>query len=343
MPIADHKVLIIDDEEKILTVTKKLLVEDGYQILSTADVEEALDIIEDQGPISVVVSDDRMPAMRGTEFLKKIKALCPQTVRILMTGHYDSQLIDELVNKSEVFRFLKKPMDFKYVKQYILEGIELYEDTLRTEALTNDLQKFEDEKNKLIRETNQRDKDISKLQNNKKTLLLAIAGIFLAGGLLYGYSLWSEREIIISTQVEIGNWVRYENGTSLDKKTGKVWMSKDFRLLEGRQPKSWEEAEAWVKKMNLKPYAGYNDWRLPTAMEYEETFDPKAKKLAYDGNEKFRVGYPQAFDEGGGYGYWSSDVVGERTAKYFFFLGGYSKGELKTYHHPTLSVRLVRN
>ena len=78
-------------------------------------------------------------------------------------------------------------------------------------------------------------------------------------------------------------------------------------------------------------------------MEYEETFDSKAKKLAYDGNEKFRVGYPQAFDEGGGYGYWSSDVVGEKTAKYFFFLGGYSKGELKTYHHPTLSVRLVRN
>jgi CheY-like chemotaxis protein len=343
MPIADHKVLIVDDEEKILTVTKKMLVADGYQLLLTEDVEEALDIIEDEGPISVVVSDDRMPAMRGTEFLKKVKTLCPQTVRILMTGNYDSQLIDELVNSSEVFRFLKKPMDFKYVKQYILEGIDHYEDTLKSEALNNDLQKSKDEKDRLIQETQQRNKDISQLKNNKKILMLAFAGIFLAGGLLYGYSLWSERAKIVSTQVEMGNWVRYENGTSLDKKTGKLWMSKDFRIIEKRQPKSWEEAEEWVNKINLERYAGYNDWRLPTVIEYEETFDPKAKKLAYDGNEKFRVGYPQAFDDGGGYGYWSSDVVGETTAKYFFFLGGYSKGELKTYHHPTLSVRLVRN
>lgn len=343
MPIEDHKVLIIDDEEKMLTVMKKMLVAEGYQIIMTPDVEEALDIIEDKGPISVVVSDNRMPAMRGTEFFTKIKTLCPQTVRILMTAHYDSQLIDDLVNNSEVFRYLKKPLDFRFVKQYIMEGIGHYEDILKADALGKDLEKFKEEKNKLIQETNERDKNISKLQGTKKALMLAIVGVILAGGLLYGYSLWSNREQLISTQVEIGDWVRYENGTSLHKSTGKIWMSKDFRLLEGRQPKSWEEAEAWVTKMNLKPYAGYSDWRLPTALEYEETFDLKAKKLAYDGNEKFRVSYPQAFEEGGGYGYWSSDVVGERTAKYFFFLGGYSKGELKNYHHPTLSVRLVRN
>ena len=113
MPIADHKVLIVDDEEKILTVTKKLLAADGYQILTTVDVEEALDIIEDQGPISVIVSDNRMPAMRGTEFFKKIKTLCPQTARILMTAHYDAQLIDELVNNSEVYRYLKKTLNYK--------------------------------------------------------------------------------------------------------------------------------------------------------------------------------------------------------------------------------------
>ncbi len=343
MAIEDHKVLILDDEEKILTVIKKMLVAEGYQILMTADVEEALDIMEEQGPITVVVSDNRMPAMRGTEFFTKIRMLCPQTIRILMTAHYDSSLIDDMVNKSQVFRYLKKPLDFRYVKEYIMDGIGHYEDTLKSEALVNDLEKSKEEKNQLIQETSQRDKDISKLQSGKKTLMMAIVGIILSGALLYGFSIWSDRRQIISTQVEIGDWIRYKNGTSLDNKTGKIWMSKDFRLIEGRQPKSWDEAMEWVAKMNLKRYAGYTDWRLPTSLEYEKTFDLKAKKLAYDGNEKFRVSYPQAFDEGGGYGYWSSDVVGEKTAKYFFFLGGYSKGELKTYHHPTLSVRLVRN
>jgi CheY-like chemotaxis protein len=343
MAIEDHTVLIVDDEEKILTVIKKMLVAEGYQIILTPDVEEALDILEDKGPISVVLSDNRMPAMRGTEFFKKIKTLCPQTTRILMTAHYDSQLIDELVNNSEVFRYLKKPLDFRYVKQYVMEGIEHRENILKNEALSKDIEKLKEEKNNIIQETNERDKSISNLQSTKKALMLAIVGVIFVGGLLYGYSLWSNRDQLISTQVVMGDWVRYENGTSLHKSTGKLWMSKDFRLMEERQPKSWQEAEAWVKKINLKHYAGYSDWRLPTALEYKETFDPKAKKLAYDGNEKFRVSYPLAFEEGGGYGYWSSDVVGERTAQYFFFLGGYSKGELKTYQHPTLSVRLVRN
>ncbi len=343
MALQDHKVLIIDDEEKNLTVTKKMLVAEGYQLFMTPDIEEALDIIEDQGPISVVLSDNRMPAMRGTDFLKKIKTLCPQTVRILMTAHYDSQLIDELVNSSEVYRYLKKPLDFNFVKRYIHEGIELYEETLKTETLNKELEKSKEEKIKLSQETDSCNRSISKLQGTKTTLMLAIVGIILAGGLIYGYSLWSQNDKLVTTQVEIGDWTRFENGTAKHKTTGKVWMSKDFRMLEGRQPKSWDEAVAWVEKINLKGYAGFSDWRLPTVQEYEETFDANAKKLAYDGNEKFKVSYPMAFENGGGYGYWSSDVVGEDTAHYFFFLGGYSKGEKKTYHHPTITVRLVRN
>jgi CheY-like chemotaxis protein len=338
-----HKLLVVDDEKKVLTLTKKMLAPEAYEVMTAQDVEEALDIIEEKGPFSVVLSDNRMPAMRGTEFFKKIKTLCPNTVRILMTAHYDAQLIEDVVNSGEAFRYLKKPLDFKLVKRTLQEGMEQYEKNIEVESLGSELENLNQEKKSLQAETMDRDEAIAKLHKTKKVLAVGILSIFLAGGLFYGYTIWDENERMKSTQIVIGDWVKYENETSLDKTTGKIWMNKDFRMLENRQPNNWEEAIAWAEKMNKKRYAGFSDWRIPTIKELEETYNPESGQVAFDKNEKFKVGYPQAFEDGGGYGYWSSDVIGLNSAKYFFFVGGYSKGERKDYHNPTISARLVRN
>lgn len=122
-----HKILIVDDESKILAVAKKILADERYQLFTASDVDEAMAVLDYKGPISVVLSDNHMPAMRGTEFFKKIKVLFPGTVRILMTAHYDSQLIEDVVNTGEAYRYLKKPLDFKMVKQVIEAGIERYQ------------------------------------------------------------------------------------------------------------------------------------------------------------------------------------------------------------------------
>lgn len=343
MSLQGYKVLVVDDEPKILKVATKMLTPEGYQVLTTADVEEALDILEDNGPISVVVSDNRMPTMRGTEFFKKMKTLCPDTVRILMTAHYDAQLTEDVVNTGEVYRYLKKPLDFNLVKRYILEGIDQYERNLEKIALGDDLQHLNEEKSQLEEETKQRDRAIVKLQWVKRMLVMAIFMVFCCIGLFYGYTVWDDKQRLKSNQVVLGDWMKYENGTAMDNRTAKMWMTMDFRNVEGRQPHNWEEAMAWADKMNRKRYGGFSDWRVPTITEYEEIYDTAATKVAYDGNEKFKVGYPAAFEDGGGYGFWSKNVVGLKSAKFFFFVGGYSKSENKGYHNPTVSVRLVRN
>src|SRR5713101_520933 len=71
----------------------------------------------------------------------------------------------------------------------------------------------------------------------------------------------------ISTAVpgeKISDFFKYANGTALDTRTNLMWMTQDFRNLEGRAPASWDEAMTWAEKMNQQRYGGYSDWRVPT-------------------------------------------------------------------------------
>jgi putative ABC transport system substrate-binding protein len=151
----------------------------------------------------------------------------------------------------------------------------------------------------------------------------------------------------ISTAVpgeKIGDFFKYANGTALDTRTNLMWMTQDFRNLEGRAPKTWEEAMAWVEKMNQQRYGGYSDWRVPTEEEYKTLYDPRRSKMSY---AKQPVGYPEAFEDGGGEWFWTSE-------KYAYLRGGYGEANsfdfrrgnvLRRFTNATqgeLSIRLVR-
>ena len=100
-----------------------------------------------------------------------------------------------------------------------------------------------------------------------------------------------------AAEEKIGDFLKYANGTALDTRTNLMWMTQDFRNLEGRAPKSWDEAMAWADKMNQQRYGGYSDWRVPTDAEYKALYDPRRSKRSY---AKEPVGYPEAFEDGGG-------------------------------------------
>ncbi|MFQ5450551.1 MAG: response regulator [Nitrospinaceae bacterium] len=337
------KVLIVDDEKKILSVAKKLLSREGYELLTSVDAEEALGILEDKGPIAVVVSDNRMPSMRGTEFFKRIKTLCPETVRILMTAYYDAQLIEDVVNTGEAYRYLKKPLDFKTVQKTIEAGIHQYERNLEVKNLGLECSKLNNEKSQLENQSLKLKEKVSSLAQIKKKLIFALMLMAVGFGIFEVSRVWLDKRGMETTSQKIGHWVKYTNGTAMNSKTGLIWMTRDFRNLEKRAPGNWKEAMAWAEKMNQRHYGGFTDWRVPTITEYQTTFDSQAKRLGFDRNRKFPVGYAAAFEDGGGYGYWSREEVGQNSARYFFFVGGYGKTENKEISHATFSVRLVRN
>ena len=104
MPI---NVLVVDDEECIVRALSRLL-KPRYKVFQAESGEEALEIIR-SNPIHVIVSDQRMPNMTGSELLTKVKLISPNTTRILLTGYSDLSAVMDSVNQGEIFRYITKP------------------------------------------------------------------------------------------------------------------------------------------------------------------------------------------------------------------------------------------
>ena len=103
---------------------------------------------------------------------------------------------------------------------------------------------------------------------------------------------------------KIDRFIKYDNGTALDTRTHLLWMTRDFRNIEGRPPDGWHEAVEWADKMNQQRYGGYSDWRVPTTEEYKTIYEPTPTHRTYAGEP---IGYPGAFENGGGAWFWSSE------------------------------------
>ena len=113
--------LIVDDEAGILSALKRLLRRDGYHILTAESPALAFDLLA-QHPVQVIVSDQRMPEMSGTEFLSRVKQLYPETVRIVLSGYTDLQSVTDAINRGAIYRFLTKPWDDEALRVQIREA-----------------------------------------------------------------------------------------------------------------------------------------------------------------------------------------------------------------------------
>lgn len=104
------KILIVDDETEVLTSLADLLRKDFY-IFATADVEEAQRLLNSHNVFSLVISDQRMPIMTGSELLARVAKTNPDTARILLTGYTDIEAVIEAVNQGQIVQYIKKPWD----------------------------------------------------------------------------------------------------------------------------------------------------------------------------------------------------------------------------------------
>lgn len=121
-----NKILLVDDEANVLLALKRALFEELLNITVATSAEEALDIMAREC-FKVVISDERMLGMQGSEFLARVKELYPATVRILLTGHATLDAAMKAVNKGEVYRFFSKPWDDTDVKFAIRSAVEKYD------------------------------------------------------------------------------------------------------------------------------------------------------------------------------------------------------------------------
>ena len=104
------KILIVDDETEILNSLSDLLRKDFY-IFATSDVEEAQQLLVSHNMISLVISDQRMPALTGSELLARAARTSPETARILLTGYADIDAVIAAVNQGQIVQYITKPWD----------------------------------------------------------------------------------------------------------------------------------------------------------------------------------------------------------------------------------------
>jgi len=120
-------VLFVDDEQPIRNALERMYLErDDLRCLFASSGQEGLEIMERE-QVWVVVSDYLMPGMRGIEFLSKVKARWPHTIRIMMTAYADLTIAIDAINKSEAFRFVTKPWNNQELMEVVDEALMRYE------------------------------------------------------------------------------------------------------------------------------------------------------------------------------------------------------------------------
>lgn len=119
--IRKARLLVVDDEERILTALKSMF-RMRYHVFTTTDGNKALEFMK-KYQMHVVISDQRMPIMPGVELLRQARAISPASVRILLTGYSDLASIVGSINEGQVYRFISKPWDNQELQQTVAEAV----------------------------------------------------------------------------------------------------------------------------------------------------------------------------------------------------------------------------
>lgn len=117
------KVLLVDDEPKLISALRRRLALE-FDIVTASGGPEALEIIDKDPEIAVIVADMQMPIMTGIELLKAVKARAPQIRRLMLTGNADQETAVAAVNEGGVMRFLRKPCDNDDLKAALRHALE---------------------------------------------------------------------------------------------------------------------------------------------------------------------------------------------------------------------------
>jgi CheY-like chemotaxis protein len=132
------RILVVDDEEAILE-TMTYTFEDDYRVLTATSAGQALEVLEREGPVAVVISDQRMPEMTGVEFLSKVFEMEPTTTRIILTGFADMDAIIRAINDGHVYAYITKPWEPADLKQVVKRAVDHHLLAVENERLLRDL------------------------------------------------------------------------------------------------------------------------------------------------------------------------------------------------------------
>jgi CheY-like chemotaxis protein len=121
-----QKILVVDDEPDNLDLLYRTFRKD-FNVFKADSGISALEVLAAEGEVAVIISDQRMPEMKGTEFLSKTVPQFPDTVRIILTGFTDIEDLVEAINAGQVYKYITKPWDPSELKAVVQRAAETYD------------------------------------------------------------------------------------------------------------------------------------------------------------------------------------------------------------------------
>ncbi|MCK6489060.1 MAG: response regulator [Planctomycetes bacterium] len=118
----DQTVLFVDDDAALLDGLRRALHRERFHMFTAGSAVEAMDLLEKQR-VDVIVSDDHMPGVSGSDFLAQVRLLYPGVIRMMLTGKASLDSAMQAINEGHIFRYLVKPCAVEELVQAVNQGL----------------------------------------------------------------------------------------------------------------------------------------------------------------------------------------------------------------------------
>lgn len=121
------KLMVVDDETNNLDLLYRTF-RRQFQVFRADSAAQALEILDNEGEMAVIISDQSMPEMTGVELFGKTSSSFPNTIRILLTGYSEDQIEEEVdgIQEANIFKCITKPFSPKELQAIVEESVALY-------------------------------------------------------------------------------------------------------------------------------------------------------------------------------------------------------------------------
>jgi len=136
-----HRLLFVDDEEKVLASLKRLFMGHDYEIHTAGSGEEALKVVN-ENPVDLIISDQRMPEMTGVELLGMVREIYPDTIRMILTAYSDIEAAIASINEGQVYKFILKPWENDELRLTVIKALEHYDLIKENKRLNEELKEW---------------------------------------------------------------------------------------------------------------------------------------------------------------------------------------------------------
>jgi DNA-binding NtrC family response regulator len=140
-----HNILLVDDSPNILRALKRIFRHStDYNLFTAESATEALSVL-DNNAIDLLITDECMPQISGTELLKTVRELYPHLIRFMLTGQTDIEVAKNAINQGQISRFFTKPCDdfeLMIAVRYALQQKELEKENTKLKSIVKSHEKL---------------------------------------------------------------------------------------------------------------------------------------------------------------------------------------------------------